>query len=58
MRGNERAARLTWQALMESGRSMDWSDILNDIREASRTKDSSTNKKSMTMTRLHEHQVK
>ena len=57
VRGNERADFLAGGAAMESGRSMDRSDILHAIREDSRENDSSKDIESVSMTRLYEHQV-
>jgi hypothetical protein len=58
VRGNERADFLAGTAIMESVRSMDRSDILRAIKEAGRENDSSKDIESVSMTRLHEHQVK
>jgi hypothetical protein len=42
---------------LDSGRSMDRSDILHAIREASQENNSSKEIESVSMTRLYEHQV-
>jgi hypothetical protein len=57
LRGNERADYLAGTAIMESGRSMDRSDILHAIKEAGQENDSSRDIESVSMTRLYEHQV-
>jgi hypothetical protein len=57
VRGNERADRLAGKATMESGQSMDRSDILRAIKEAGQENDSSKDIESVSMARLYEHQV-
>jgi glyoxylase-like metal-dependent hydrolase (beta-lactamase superfamily II) len=57
VKGNERADRLAGKATMESGQSMDRSDILHAIKEASRENDSPKDIESVSLTRLYEHQV-
>jgi hypothetical protein len=57
MMGNERTDRLARKATMESGRSMDQSDILHAIKEDSRKNNLSKDIESVSMTRLYEHQV-
>ena len=52
VRGNERADFLAGPAIMESGRSMDRSDILRAIKEAGRENDSSKDIESDQRTRV------
>jgi hypothetical protein len=58
VRRNKRADRLSGEATMESGRSMERWDIMHAICEASRENDSSNDIESLSMNRLFEHHVR
>jgi hypothetical protein len=57
VRRNEHANLPPGKATMESGQSMDRSDILHAIKKASWENDSSKDIESVSMTRLYKHQV-
>lgn len=58
VKGNEGAHRLDGMAIVENGQAIDWADILNALREAGCTRDSSDDCDAETMNRQLEHNAK